>query len=173
MRICLYGGPGLGKSTLAAEIFAALKKEGLNVELVREYIKNWAYLDRRPKSFEQTYIFAKQMHAEDLLLHSGVPHIVTDSPLYLQCYYSHKYNFPCWKELVGICTQFEREYPAFNIFLGREGIPYKEEGRWENYEQAVAVDKEMRDFVTSCGIECHDFNAVNLTAILSLYKSLL
>ena len=43
-RINIYGGPGVGKSTLAASIFAFMKKRGDNVELVQEFVKQFAYL---------------------------------------------------------------------------------------------------------------------------------
>ena len=35
--INLYGGPGTGKSTTAAALFALIKREGYNVELVTEF----------------------------------------------------------------------------------------------------------------------------------------
>ena len=38
--INLFGGPGCGKSTIAAELFAILKKQGYEVELVTEYAKD-------------------------------------------------------------------------------------------------------------------------------------
>ena len=37
--INLIGGPCSGKSTIAAELFARLKKMGIHCELVSEYIK--------------------------------------------------------------------------------------------------------------------------------------
>jgi len=39
VRIALLGAPGCGKSTLAAYVFAMLKDEGLDGDLVQEYIK--------------------------------------------------------------------------------------------------------------------------------------
>ena len=38
--INLYGGPGTGKSTTAAHVFALLKQRDVNAELVREYAKD-------------------------------------------------------------------------------------------------------------------------------------
>lgn len=40
--INMCGGPGTGKSTLTAFVYYTLKSQGENVELDREYIKNWA-----------------------------------------------------------------------------------------------------------------------------------
>ncbi len=33
--INLFGGPGCGKSTLAAEIFSILKKNGISIEFIK------------------------------------------------------------------------------------------------------------------------------------------
>ena len=38
--INFYGGPGTGKSVQAAATYCALKKQGLNCELVTEYAKD-------------------------------------------------------------------------------------------------------------------------------------
>lgn len=35
----LFGGPGTGKSTLSANIFARLKMDGVDVEMAPEYVK--------------------------------------------------------------------------------------------------------------------------------------
>lgn len=39
IKIGLLGAPGCGKSTLAAYVFAMLKDEGIDGELVTEYIR--------------------------------------------------------------------------------------------------------------------------------------
>ena len=45
--INLIGGPCSGKSTVAAELFARLKKMGIKTELVSEYIKDRINLLKR------------------------------------------------------------------------------------------------------------------------------
>jgi hypothetical protein len=60
-RICLHAGPGSGKSTLAARVFGELKVRGYDVEHVPEYIKTWAHAGRKPESYDQLYVFAKQL----------------------------------------------------------------------------------------------------------------
>lgn len=39
----LFGGPGCGKSTTMARLFADLKTRGLNVEMVSEFAKDLVY----------------------------------------------------------------------------------------------------------------------------------
>jgi hypothetical protein len=90
--VSLYGGPGLGKSTLAAELFVELKKRGKSVELVHEYVKQWAWEGKVPSgSIDAIYIFAKQVKLE-CRLYNKVDFIITDSPLGLCPVYEWLYN---------------------------------------------------------------------------------
>lgn len=145
-RICFYGGPGSGKSTTAAGVFHALKMRGYNVEHVPEYIKNWAYEGRAPKSFQQLYVFAKQLNREDVLF-PHVDMIVTDSPLLMNTVYSKKYNFPGWKQLVDLAMLYEEEFPGLHIFLDRKNISYKSEGRYQGLNDAIEIDHLTLDIL--------------------------
>tara|TARA_Y100000310_G_scaffold332744_1_gene408892 strand:+ start:948 stop:1325 length:378 start_codon:yes stop_codon:yes gene_type:complete len=115
-RICVYGASGVGKSTIAAFIYAALKEEHYNVELVREHVKTWAYLNKKPDSFDQVYLFAQQMHAEDTLLRAGVDYVISDSPVFLACFYSYLQKMPGWTHLGAIAKEFDKQYPQIGIF---------------------------------------------------------
>lgn len=169
MRICLHAGPGAGKSTLTAHIFSELKRKNYNVELAHEYIKEWAYLKRAPRSFDQLYIFGKQLHREDVLLQCGVEHVVTDSPLLMGCCYAKKHGCPFWEELASISLKFEERHPSVNIFLDRSGLPYHQSGRYENYEQALAMDEEIRCFVSE-RVPLHVFRTTDVDGILALVE---
>jgi hypothetical protein len=147
MRINLYAGAGCGKSTTASYVFSRLKQKNYKVELVHEYIKKWAYENKQPKSFDQVYIFGKQLNAEDSLLQSGVEHLVTDSPILMQVFYSKKYGFPCWRQLMEIAKAFELAHPSLNIFLDREGLTYQQAGRYESESEAKVVDEEMHVYL--------------------------
>jgi len=148
-RINLYGGPCSGKSTTASTIFAKLKnrfiedKINIHVELVQEYIKNWAYENRAPSGFDQVYVFAQQMHREDILLRNGVELIISDSPLLMNYAYGAKQERPGYKGLLQVVNEFEAQYPSIDIFLERGDRPYVAKGRYQTAEQA----KEMDDFI--------------------------
>lgn len=146
-RICLWGGPGIGKSTHAANVFASLKIAGCSVELVNEYIKAWAYEKRQLSGFDQVYIFAKQQRLEERVLRAGVQMIVTDSPLLMQCVYAKKYQFVGWRELLSIGKMFNELHPSLNYLLRRKNGTYQEEGRWQNEDQARQLDDEIEDFL--------------------------
>lgn len=170
MRICLFSGPGGGKSTLAARIFYELKIEGYSIELVREYIKKWAYEDRKPTSFDQSYIFGHQMHSEDLPLRNGIKNIVVDSPLIMNVCYGKRYNYPLWESLLEQAIVFEKKYPSFNIFLDRTGLDYQEIGRYENYEQALWMDGQIKNFMDEHLDSYSIFHTKDINGILSVVK---
>jgi len=147
MRICLFGGPGSSKSTTAAYLFAKFKRSNCNIELVSEYIKEWTYIDRKPTSYDQCYVQMSQLHREDQVIKAGFDHLITDSPLFLGNFYSIYYNGPCKDELLNIAKSFDRDFPSINIFLDRGDKPYNKVGRFQTYEEALEIDRQMKEFL--------------------------
>jgi len=154
----LFGGPGTGKSTTAAELFAKLKQTGQSVELVREYVKDWAWERRKIGPLHQPYIFGEQSHRE-ALLYSKVAVVVTDSPLLLSAFYHTKYFgvsylTPCVLEYMQHANRvLGTKY--VNVVLKRVK-PYSPDGRYETEEQAKVLDGEIRDWLTSIGCSYHE-----------------
>ena len=129
-RINIYGGSGVGKSTLAARIFSLMKQRGDNVELVQEFVKQFAYFGQQIKRWDYVYTFAKQLRAEQKLLENGVDVIVTDSPLLLQCKYAKLHNCPVAVELENICNVFDQKFPSFDLKIKRT-VDFIGKGRFE------------------------------------------
>ena len=153
-RVNFYGGPGLGKTTTASHIFARLKNTIIHnnlptqIELVQEYVKNWAWEGRKPKGFDQVYICAQQMRKEEIPLRNGVDVVVTDSPLLMQCAYARKYGNSYWEALTECVRHFEQAYPSIHILLDRGDRPYVAKGRYESHEQAKDMDAYIKDGIT-------------------------
>ena len=131
MRICLFGGPGSGKSTTSSRLFSSIKEKRYSIELVQEYVKQWAYKGLSPVSFDQVYLFAKQIKLEDTLIEGGARNIITDSPLYLSCYYAYNANLDYWEDLKEIAKKFDKKNRSINLLLDRKNIEYSSEGRYE------------------------------------------
>jgi len=141
MRINFFGGPGSGKSTTTAWIFAMLKDRKVSVEHVSEYVKAWAYQKRNIQKHDQLYLFAKQQQYEYRYLSQGVLNIVTDSPCFLSVIYSAKYISEEYADaIMALCRLYDRDNPSLNIFLSRGEKPYITEGRYQTLEQAKELD---------------------------------
>lgn len=144
MRINFFGGPGSGKSTTTARVFAELKERKVSVELAQEYVKAWAYQRRPVHSFDQVYLFGKQHQTEYRFLVAGVRNVVTDSPCFLSAYYGRKYGHPeIAAPILALLRAYDREHPCANVFLHRGDKPYLQEGRYQTREEAVEIDTEL------------------------------
>jgi hypothetical protein len=145
--INLYAGSGAGKSTGACEIFAYMKRQGYDVELVREWVKGWAWEERRIEPLDQIYILGKQIKAEKSL-YGKVEYIVTDSPLLLGGFYDNLYsgkdNFS--KYLVAVKEQVEEITKPYDIFIQRTK-PFNPKGRYETEEQAKMNDELLKTYL--------------------------
>lgn len=87
--INFYGGAGIGKSTIAADIFSKLKRKGHKTELVGEYAKWLWYQNAIDIVQDQLYLFAEQVHRLKTLERYGVEYAVCDSPLPLNIIYNN------------------------------------------------------------------------------------
>ena len=143
--INLFAGSGAGKSTTAAALYAKMKQQGKNVELVREYIKDWAWTGRKPDSYDQIYIMGKQINAESHLYHK-VDYIVTDSPFLLSPFYERHHQKT--EITLPSCFEFKKwaeqnDIVFLNYFLVRHK-KFDPRGRYETEEQAKAIDMELQ-----------------------------
>ncbi len=142
--INLFGGPGVGKSTVAAAVFAELKKQGYECELITEYAKDKIWAEHEAILNDQLYIFAKQ-HNRVWRVNKKVEFAITDSPLLLSLVYANeKDNTGPFRDLV-----FERfaRYNNCNIFIERN-VPYSNIGRVQQTEkEAMAVDVVLKNLL--------------------------
>ena len=127
-RINLWGGPSAGKSRTAARLFSDLKDwksnsaSALEVELVREYVKDWAWTGRSIEGWDQLHIFSEQLRREETLLRNGVDVIVTDCPIGLNAFYAQHNKLSFANDLMAMAWKYEQQYPSINILLARPSI---------------------------------------------------
>lgn len=145
----LFAGPGAGKSTLAAGLFAELKRRHVNCELVTEFAKDKVWEESFAVLDNQLYVFAKQFHRLKRLF-GKVDVIVTDAPLLLSLYYGCRESY-VFKALV--MEQHER-MGTMNFFLERPAREtYDERGRMQTYDEAVAIDLSLKKLLEDNGVD--------------------
>lgn len=133
--INLFAGPGVGKSTNAAKIFADLKMKGINCEMALEFAKDKVWEESFRTMDDQIYIFGKQFH-RIWRLKDKVDVIICDSPLPISIVYD-KENSKAFHEL--IMEQFNK-FNNLNFYLKRSAV-YQESGRMQTEEEAKKIDK--------------------------------
>ena len=91
MKIALIGTHGVGKTTLAFDVCALLKKSGLNVELVTEVARRCPFPINETTTLEgQLWILHTQI-ADELAAAQRAPHVLCDrSVLDNYCYLVNK-----------------------------------------------------------------------------------
>ena len=160
----LFGGAGIGKSTLMARIFSELKVQGYDCEMVTEFAKDLVWEKRTETFKDELYIFAKQNHRL-FRVNGKVNIIVTDRPLLLTSVYNQKD-----KELCDLCLKTFKQYNNLNFLLKRE-TTYQENGRLQSEEDAIQIDKITQDILEFNGIDYYMFNNNDLTSIMEVIKS--
>jgi hypothetical protein len=152
--ICLYGGPGTGKSTTAAHIFALLKQAGVNAELVCEYVKEWAWEGRHMLDGDQYYFLVKQSRRERIRF-KDVDVMVTDSPVWLSAVYEQEHEDPPYiaqlliGKHVGIAKKHGVEHK--HVFLNRvKGFNPK--GRFQTEDEARGLDDKIKKYLGDQGM---------------------
>lgn len=150
--INLYGGPGCGKSTVAAGLFYELKCKGIKCELTGEYAKDRTW-DENPEVLDnQPFIFGQQLH-RIWRLNGKVQFIICDSPLLLSIIYS-KENSELFEKF--IVEQYNK-YININFILDRV-VKYDPIGRNQTENEALKLDNNLINVMNKYNIEYISIN---------------
>lgn len=132
-------GPGAGKSTTSAYVFAKLKMAGIKAELVGEEAKDLVYNQAVPMLDNQILLLGEQYQRTKRLQEAGAEVAICDSPFVLSVLYSKEK--PYYAELTALVRKLESLYPnTVNIYVKRVK-PYMKFGRYQEAEAAAALDQ--------------------------------
>ena len=169
--INLFGPPGSGKSTGAAQVFAALKKSGVNAELVTEFAKDKTWEHNATALGCQEYVFGKQSYRLTRC-RDAVDIIVTDSPLPLSIIYN---NNPVLNDKFNevVLSVFDT-YHNFNYYINRVK-PYNPKGRNQTEDESDALGESIKNLLVMSGIEykTDDGNDAGYQSIVNEIKEVL
>jgi hypothetical protein len=150
--INLWAGAGVGKTTQAAALFVLKKRmekeKGYSVELVREYVKPFAWMGVKITPEMQNHVYFMQLQLEMTLV-GLVDYIITDSPTAIGLFYSTHYHQD-WSLLSW--ERHKREQVTCIDYWCQRTKPYNQEGRYEDEKQAVENDAAMNYFLTTPGV---------------------
>jgi len=139
----IYSGPGSGKSTVAADVFAKLKRMHVNTEMSREFAKDLVWQKSLNLLKDQLKILGEQHHRQ-WMLEGQCEVCITDSPMLLCCIYNTYYtNFSNFNALA---LEAHHRFQNLNYFLGRPES-FESAGRVEDEEKAKIIDNQIKSFL--------------------------
>lgn len=144
--INLISGPGSGKTTTAAQIFAEMKIRKLNIEYVQEYAKLLVWTEKFETLNNQYQVSYEQFNIFNSL-NGKVDFIITDGSLLHGLVYNvlNKDNTSNIIKTHQSILNWYSKFKNINIFLERdENIPYESEGRLEDIMSAIEIDKLLK-----------------------------
>jgi nicotinamide riboside kinase len=138
--INLIGGPCSGKSTIAAELFARLKKMGIHCELVSEYIKDRIYEENQTMPKNQIAIFGMEHYNISNKL-GKVDVIVHDGSFINNIIYKAEEN----KHFDDLIISEYKKFWNLDFFIKRGNIEFETYGRIHNLKQSKELDKIIKE----------------------------
>jgi predicted ATP-dependent serine protease len=154
--INIFGGPGIGKSTLAAQIYTELKKRHINIEYIPEYPKELVYEERLLTLKDQIYVFAHQHHKIwTAAKHNQV--VVTDSPIILSTVYNPETSI----NFRALILEMHNKFNSMNIVLKRNPETHTMVGRVHSLTESISLDRRIVDVLVEEGIDFAQFDPVN------------
>jgi len=174
-----YAPPGSGKSSLAAACYTTLGYKGESCTLLPEWLKNHANRGQyKPTPLDQPFIFGNQSQLEVNAIMAGYRIAFCESSSLLCGWYSHHYSrgrSPRLTEAIleweaAVAAQYEIERKR--VFIDLPEVVYreryKEEGRWEEFSQAMEMKDLMKEWLLKIDPNTLIIHETNPTHLLSL-----
>jgi hypothetical protein len=173
--INLFGGPGIGKSTQAAGLYAMMKRNNMSVELTSEFPKVIVWEKNHSAIRDQLYITANQ-HRNISRLYGQVEYIIIDSPILFGLVYKGRYGDGYPENLYGdsfdtFIIDLFKKYDNINILLHRNDAGFQKDGRFQDLEESKRVDKELKELMVSNDIDFHEY-PVDYNTVNAMYRDL-
>jgi len=175
--INLFGGPGIGKSSIASGLTYKLKKKHINCDNPYEFPKLLAWDENHSAIRDQLFVLANQ-HRGIVKSYGKVDYIILDSPILLSLVYKNVYKsteYPATlygesfdKMVLDIYNQYEN----INILLDRGEGKHNESERYQNLEESLSLDKSIEDVLVKNNITYHKIK-VNGDTVKNIIKNVL
>lgn len=171
--INIAGGPGTGKTTVAAQLFSKLKEMGYEVENVSEFAKELVWEGRKEAFNDRLYMHSEQNHRL-MQMNSKLDYIITDSPLFLTSVYNSYYlkdKFPkSYNNMIDTVSLETFNLYNNKVYLLNRDTKYKVIGRRESIKDAVEIDKDIKTYLIKNKIKYKEITLDN--AIKEILKDI-
>ena len=163
----LFGGPGIGKSSIAAGITYKLKKKHISCNNPYEFPKTLAWDNNTPAIKDQLYVLANQ-HRGIAQSYGKVDYIIIDSPVMFSTIYHSYYTKGYPAEFYGdsfhqMVVDLHKKYDNINILLERADGQHNSEERFQDLKQSLEIDKLCKKILEKHDIPYHVVKVGNKT----------
>ena len=174
--INLFGGPGIGKSSISAGITYKLKKKHISCNNPYEFPKTLAWDKNYPAIQDHLYVFANQ-HRGIAQSYGKVDYIIIDSPILFSTIYHSYYTKGYPAEYYGesfhkMVVDLHNKYDNLNILLKRSSSEINEKERFQNLKQSIEIDDLCKAKLEEHNLPYHEIEVGKNTVkdILKLLK---
>ena len=166
--INLFGGPGIGKSSIASGLTYKLKKKHINCDNPYEFPKLLAWDENHSAIRDQLFVLANQ-HRGIVKSYGKVDYIILDSPIVLSLIYKSKYmsdQYP--STLYGdnfdkLVLDIHNQYENVNILLSRGKGKHNNLERYQNVEESKELDITIEEKLKEHNLPYHKIKVNNST----------
>ena len=144
----LFGGPGIGKSSIASGLTYKLKKKHITCDNPYEFPKLLAWDENHSAIRDQLYVLANQ-HRGIVKSYGKVDYIILDSPILLSLTYRNYYKsneYPATlygKTFDNLVLETFNQYENINILLERGEGNHNEKERYQSLDESKELDKAI------------------------------
>jgi deoxyadenosine/deoxycytidine kinase len=146
----LFGGPGIGKSSIASGLTYKLKKKHITCDNPYEFPKVLAWDENHSAIKDQLYVLANQ-HRGIVKSFGKVDYIILDSPIILSLVYKSVYKgmeYPATlygESFDKMVLDIHNQYDTLNILLKRTEGGYNEKERYQTLDESKVLDDAIEN----------------------------
>lgn len=175
--INLFGGPGIGKSSIASGLTYKLKKKHINCDNPYEFPKLLAWDENHSAIRDQLFVLANQ-HRGIVKSYGKVDYIILDSPILLSLVYKNVYRsteYPATlygESFDKMVLDIYNQYDNINILLDRGNGKHNESERYQNLDESILLDNSIEDVLIKNNVTYHKIK-VNSNTVKNIIKNIL
>ncbi len=151
--INVIGGPGCDKSLVTSAIILYLKLRRKTVEVIPDYAKSLVW-QRNFEVLKNQYFIAQRQFEMLELLDGQVQFLITECSLPQVLYYNENYadNICDIAKTHKQIMLWYKQHDNINVFVERGDHKYVHTGRFQDEEQAKAIDRGLRAILARQGL---------------------